>query len=43
MISVLFAEGCDKGPRRGFFTWGGKTTDFRESKFKLGVIEREPF
>ncbi len=43
VIGVLFAEGCDKGPRRGFGIRSGKTTDFRESKFKLGVVEGESF
>ncbi len=43
VIGVFLAKGCYKGPRRGFFTRGGKATDFRESKFKLGVIKGEPF
>jgi len=43
VIGVLFAEGCDKGPRRGFFTRSGNATDFRKRKFKLGVIEGESF
>jgi len=43
MIGVLLAEGCDKGPRRGFFTRSGNATDFRESEFKLGVVEGESF
>ncbi len=43
VIGVLFAEGSYKGPRRGFFTRCGKPTDFRESKFELGMVEREPF
>jgi len=43
VIGVFFAEGGYKGPRRGFFTRSGKTTDFREHKFKLDVIEGESF
>ncbi len=43
MVGVFFAKGCDKGPRRGFFTRSGKAMDFRESEFKLGVIEGESF
>ena len=43
VISVFFAEGCYKGPRRGFFTRSGKAMNFREGKFELGVIEGELF
>jgi len=43
VISVFSAEGCDKGPRRVFGIRSGKTTDFRERKFKLGVVEGESF
>jgi len=43
MVGVFFAEGCYKGPRRGFFTRSGKATDFRESEFELGVIKGELF
>src|SRR5882762_7193420 len=43
VISVFSAEGCDKGPRRGFGIRSRKTTDFRERKFKLDVIEGESF
>ncbi len=43
MVGVFLAEGCYQGPRRGFFTRSGKVANFRESKFKLGVIEGEPF
>ncbi len=43
VIGVLFAEGCYKGPRRGFFTRCGKVTDFRECEFELGVIKGESF
>jgi len=43
VIGVLLAEGCYKGPRRGFGIRSGKTTDFGERKFKFGVIEGESF
>ncbi len=43
MVGVFLAEGCYKGPRQGFFTRSGKAMNFRESEFKLGVIEGEPF
>ncbi len=43
MVGVFFAEGCYKGPGRGFFTRSGKATNFRESKFKLGMVEGESF
>jgi len=43
MVGIFLAEGCYKGPRQGFFARSGKATNFRESKFKLGVIEEEPF
>ena len=43
VVGVFFAEGCYKGPRRGFFTRSGKAMDFREGKFKLDMIEGESF
>ena len=43
MVGVFLAEGCYKGPRRGFFTRSGKAMNFREGEFKLGVIEGESF
>ncbi len=43
VIGVLLAESCYKGPRRGFFTRSGKAMDFRECKFKFGVVEGESF
>jgi len=43
VVGVFFAEGCDKGPRRGFGIRSGQTTDFRECEFELGVIEEESF
>ena len=43
VISILFAEGCDKGPRRGVCIRSGQATDFREGEFELGVVKGESF